>query len=75
MFPRVNMFWMYNESMLLNFNMHVFEFYQLLSISYVVWFSTSDQGTVYLSHPEILISECETFFHKKLKIFKRIHLF
>jgi hypothetical protein len=28
-----------------------------------------------VSHPEILISECEPFSHKKLKISKRIHLF
>jgi hypothetical protein len=28
-----------------------------------------------MSHPKILISECEPFFYKKLKIFKRIHLF
>jgi hypothetical protein len=27
------------------------------------------------SHPEILISECEPFSHKKLKISKRIHSF
>jgi hypothetical protein len=28
-----------------------------------------------LSHSKILISECEPFSHKKLKISKRIHLF
>jgi hypothetical protein len=28
-----------------------------------------------VSHPEILISECEPFSQKKLKISKRIHLF
>jgi hypothetical protein len=30
---------------------------------------------VCVSHPKILISECEPFSHKKLKIFKRIYLF
>jgi hypothetical protein len=36
-------------------------------------FRTSHSDAV--SHPEILILECEPFSHKKLKFSKRIHLF